>query len=101
MFSQAVTLTCEDGETVALVLDQRDFIAAADAGAPPPMGASAGVDVIGFARFLRAAAAAHTIRDGRYPDVAGFEQWVVEVAPAGDDDEPDPTHPGPTITTGG
>lgn len=94
MITYAVTATLADGGSLPLVLDQRDIIAAADAGAPPPEPGADRLDVVGFMRFLRVAAAAHLARDGWAGD---FARDVLDVS-MGDDETPGEPDPTPTPT---
>lgn len=92
----------DDGTQIRVVLDQRDRIAASDAGAPPPEPGTGGVaGLLGLEKFMRTAAGAHLVRIGRFETVGHFEAVCAEVEADDGDQAPDPTPRGPKVTKGG
>ena len=90
LFTQRVRVAWADGTESEVDLDQRDLIAAADAGAPLPNNVD---DTVGLIRYMRKATEAHLRRAG---DLDGdFDDLVIEVAPDVEDEQPEvnPTNP--------
>ena len=91
LFTQKVQVIWTDGTVDDVEVDQRDIIAAADAGAPMPTDGNP----VALMKYLRAAAFANLTRNKKIVDLETFDDRVVEVAPnlEADPSKVEPTNP--------